>query len=159
MSKKNERTIRIRGFSYYTESPDPRDPSKIKRKVRLAARGTTVELSEEDIARGEELNAFANSPGDVITPNEQQAMDAEGNPADPAAGGSSVDPSEYDVVEVSDDDLDVYLTEAELNVPDTVALARGDKESAQRLIDAENRLSSNDPRKGVITGLEKILKA
>ncbi len=135
-----KRTVAIRAILYIEEKPDPKDPNRVRRHVRKASRGDTIDTADlltEDLNRLEESGAFGG-----------------GEAAAEESGGT---PDVINVVDVSDDELDQYLVEAEPNVGDTVALAGDDPESAQRVLDSENRVSSGDPRAGVVKGLEKII--
>ena len=124
-----ERQIKIRGFTYYTERGDG------QLVASFAKQGETVDLRKEDVERGEKYDAFGD-PSEI--------------PEAPATA--------FNVVDASDDELDEYLESNSPNVDDTVALAGNDPESAQRLLDAENRVSDGSPRQGVEDGLSKIIE-
>jgi hypothetical protein len=69
------------------------------------------------------------------------------------------DPALFDASEAGEDELVEYLQEHKPNAEATIALANGDPDTAQRLIDAEEAVATEEggePRKTVIEGLEKI---
>jgi hypothetical protein len=139
MSKTHEVTIRVGFFTYRAEVPDPRDPDKTVLRNRVANQGETIEVNEADYQRGLRNDAF----GD---PNEVEEVDG------PDGGFPGV-------AEVSDDELVEYLSEANLNAADTVALAEGDAENARRLIAAEEEIAADEgeePRKSVVEPLQKV---
>lgn len=129
-----EVTIKIRGFTYLKKVADPVNPDNETQVSAIAWRGETVEVSDADFEKGTALGAFVTG--------------------DEGEGGSAP----FSVVDASDDELDAYLEEEGPNVGDTVALAEGDPESAQRLLDAENRVTEDEPRQGVVDGLNKVIE-
>lgn len=134
----HEVKIKIRAFTYGQLVADPVNPDNQTLVSQVAMRGETVEVNDADYAKGVELGAFA---------------EADGEPID---GGSLVGRS---VVDLSDDELDELLETESPNVGETVALAGNDPESAQRILDAEERVTDGEPRQGVEDGLTKIIEA
>lgn len=128
-----EVTIRIRGFTYYKQVENPTDPDHKLTVAQFATRGQTLEVSDADFERGQEIDAFV--------------TDGEDGDA----------PTDFAVVDASDDELDEYLEENNPNVSETIALAGNDPESAQRLLESERRVTEGEPRQGVVDGLEKII--
>ena len=128
--------IKIRAFTYGQLVADPVNPDNETLVAQVAMRGDEVEVNDADYAKGVELGAFAEADGE------------------PVGGGSLVGRS---VVDLSDDELDELLETESPNVGETVALADGDPESAQRILDAEVRVTGDEPRQGVIEGLEKVI--
>ena len=128
-----EVTIAIRGFTYMREVPDPLDRDKSTYVSAFATRGQTVEVSDAEYEQGQALGAF--------TTNDEEAPEGA-----------------FSVVDASDDELDDYLNEESPNVSETVALAGNDPESAQRILDAEERVTDGEPRQGVEDGLTKIIE-
>src|SRR5688572_7800035 len=61
MADLTKRTAKHVYFRYNAEVPNPRDPGKTRIAVRTATRGQEVELMPEDLARGEEHDAFFTS--------------------------------------------------------------------------------------------------
>jgi hypothetical protein len=115
-----ERTIKILSFNY----------SDAEGNWRTAWQGQSVELSEEDIARGEEAGAFV---------TEEVAADE--------AGAISL--------ESTDEELEAFVKDAKISK--VVEAAGQDAEFAKRLLEAENAATGNDPRKGVVAGLAQIV--
>lgn len=129
------KTIKIRGFTYYKEVPHPSTPGDTIIQAAFATRGETVELSKTDVERGEAIDAFVS--------DEENAEEVA---------------QEFDVVEASDDEIEEYLENETPNIKKTVALAKGDPESAQRVLDAEKSVTGGAPRKGVEDGLTEIIE-
>lgn len=130
-----EKTIKIRGFTYYKRVPHPSEPDKEIVQAAFATRGETVALSETDVTRGEEIGAFVS--------DEEEAADVA---------------ADFNVVDASDDEIEEFLENETPNVKETIALAKGDKESAERVLDAERSLTGGAPRTGVDDGLTKIIE-
>jgi hypothetical protein len=95
---------------------------------RIAQRGAVIDLSEEEIARGEALEAI----GPVDAPLTE-------GPFDPA--------------QLSDEELQAWVGSAK--VAEVVSYA-GNATIASRLLEAEQN-RDGDPRKGVIEGIESVL--
>lgn len=134
-NKLTTKKIKIRGFTYYKRVPHPSEPDKEIVQAAFATRGDEVELSENDVKRGEEIGAFVNEEEDAV-----QAT------------------ADFNVVDASDDEIEEYLENENPNVKETVALANGDKESAERILAAERSLTGGAPRKGVEDGLTEIIE-
>jgi hypothetical protein len=124
--------IKARGFTYDREIEDPSGNKTVVRAY--ATRGQTVEVNDKDLSRGEEYSAF-------YSEEEDQAREALGG---------------RDVVSMSDDELQAWIEEDSPTVKEVVAAAGSDPESARRLLDAENAASGQDPREGVVKGLNKV---
>jgi hypothetical protein len=62
-----------------------------------------------------------------------------------------------DVGSASDEEIADHIEKNNLNVPETIALAGGRKDYAEKVLDAEGLASNNDPRKGVLTALERLM--
>mgnify|MGYP007067737297 FL=1 len=54
-------------------------------------------------------------------------------------------------------ELVLWLRDAEPNVNDTIEASEGDPERARMLLKAENIVTGNDPRKGVVQGLTAVI--
>lgn len=170
-----EKMIKHRLFTWFEETHDPTQPEDSGNTVlteRIARLGEVVDITNPTyIRRGEELDAF-------FTDDERKAIE-NGTYTGPAAeqvywhrnamaGQSAPPPSAVQAVEgegaldlASADAAQVaeYIEQNNLNVADTVALAGDDVESIEKVIDAENLATGNDPRKGVIDRLEAKLNA
>lgn len=155
--KLSKRKIRADFFAYKEEVE--RNGKKVV-TVRRAFRGDEVELSPENIKRGDAVNAFEplKSSKKAQTTKEDQAPVAGGDPAaDPS--GTSADPQVDgpDISSMSDDELSKFLEEREPNEGDTVAMAGDDPELAERLLSAESAATGGSPRKGVSERLQAII--
>lgn len=129
------RKVKARGHTYYVDVPHPSEPGAQIRKAAFATRGQEIEVSEEESERGDAFGAF-------FTGDEGEQVTAAAS---------------FSVVDASDDEIDDYLEEHSPNVAETVALAENDPESAERLLDAERRVTGDEPRAGVEKGLEAII--
>lgn len=127
-----ERTIAHKAFTYSVPAPHPTEPDKTILTERLARRGDTVDLDDRDVKRGEEHGAFV---------PEGQVLPEIGAPVDTTVG--------------SDDHLDDYVREH--GVSEIVEHAGGDPTVARRLLDAENRVTGNDPRSTLVDGLGAVI--
>lgn len=98
---------------------------------RYARKGETVELSDEDAARGDSDGAFVTEEDEAPAP--------------------TIGP------ESTDAELSEFVKGAK--VGEVVALAEGNPEFAHRLIAAETDATGGEPRKGVAKGLAAIVGA
>src|SRR5690349_4500350 len=99
--------------------------------IKLAGRGETIELSEREAERGDRLGAFT--------------------VAEPEAPAGGIGPDS------TDEELEAFAKGAK--VSEVVEAANGDAAFAQRLLEAENAATGNDPRKGVAEGLAAVVSA
>lgn len=129
--------IKIRAFPYYTEERDLTDPRGERTVMRenIAVRGQEVELSDVDLERAERF--------DAIQTDEDEAVEE--------ATGS------LDVATATPETLAEWIEEDEPTVDETVAAANDDPNVAQRLLDAEHLATGDEPRKGVVEGLNRII--
>lgn len=133
-----ERTVGIKAHTYVVEGKDARGRKKAVRKI--ARRGDSISVTEEESERGDALGAFVDSPGrEAPAPVETQ----EG----------------LILNEAGVDELVAWLEEKKPNVKDTVEAANGDTEAARRILQAEDTATGGDPRKGVVDRLGAILNA
>lgn len=130
-----ERTVKILAHSYKELVTDP--AGKKRMHVRVAHRGETVELSEEEAARGDELGSFLTGDEEI------------------SDNGKVVDENAFDATEAGEDELIDWIENQDPTVKETVEAAGGDPDVARRILDAEEEMA--DPRKGVIKGLGAIL--
>lgn len=121
-----EVTIRHRAFAYSVEVADG-----VTREV-LARRGETVNVSDEDYARGLETGAFVPDADDPQN-------------------------SELDLATASIQELAEWISEDKPKVQEVVDAAEGDADVASRLLDAENLVTGNQPRAGVLKGLTAVI--
>lgn len=160
-----ERTVLIAGFAYTEERPllfdaegritsdeeigtpvtDEHGEPVILKIRHLAKYGETVDFSDADIARGEEIGAF--DPPPIEIPN---VVTPQGAGDEPKGDGEPPAPAE---------DPEGWLREARPSVKDVLEAAGTDKELAQRLLDAEDAVTDGKPRKGVVEGLTALVDA
>lgn len=138
----HEVEIRIGQFVYYREVPDHRRPGETILKADVATRGQTIEVNQRDYDKGMRTGAFVGSV---------EETDETGQPE--AAGGFSAS-------EAGLDEIAAHIEENNLNVDDTVALAGDDPDVAERVLEAERQVATendDEPRKGVEDGLSKVI--
>lgn len=132
----NKVKIRIGQHSYFKEVPDPLRPDETIKVIAVANMGDEIEVDDAELERGSKLEAFV---GSVPEAEEEAAA--------------------FDVATAGVDEIVEYLREKKPTAKETVALAGGDPDIAQRVLDAELALASDeggDPRKSVVDPLEKI---
>jgi hypothetical protein len=128
-----ERTIRHVSFSYRVEAPDPMKPGETIFIEKKVAKGTTVDIPfEDDILRGEKFGAFE-------TPRDESVEEV------------------TSIRDLSDDELVAWIAEDHPKVSEVIDSAEGDPDLARRLLDAEDKATGGDSRKGVIEGLSAVL--
>jgi hypothetical protein len=123
-----ERTVTAVGFRY--EDTDG--------YIKLAQRGETINLSDEEAARGDRLGAFA-----------VESLPEAKRPVDATDDVVVIGPDS------TDEELEAFVKDAK--VGDVVDAAGQDGAFAQRLLEAENAATGNDPRKGVADGLAAVV--
>lgn len=128
--------IRIRAFPYYTPSVDPVS-GRDYREEKIAVRGEEVELSEDDYQRALRFDAIA-----LPDTSEQEA------PVDVA--------SNIEVATI--EEVAEWLKASKPTVDETVEAADDDPIKARKLLDAENLVTGRQPRAGVVTKLESVIK-
>lgn len=129
-----EVTIGIRAFPYYVDTPDPVNGGTFKTE-KIARRGETVELSDEDLARAKKFNAIQGE--DNSSP-------------DPGTGG-------FNLTTASVEDTAKWIEESKPTVDETVDAAEDDPNIAAKLLEAENLATGQQPRAGVQKGLQAII--
>lgn len=97
---------------------------------RTAWKGQTLDLSPEDTERGDADGAFVTAEAEAA----EEAVTI--------------------TVDSTDEQLVAFVKEA--NVPEVVDAAAGDTGMAQRLLQAENVATGNDPRATVVSGLAAV---
>lgn len=135
-------TVAARAFPYRIEEEHPYEPDKILPQDRTAMRGETVEVLPADYARGMRLNAFLKE-GETI---EQLT-----------SGTSGTTELQFSAADATDTELINWIKDDNPTVQQVVNASEGDGEVAARLLAAEVQATGNDPRKGVIAGLEAVV--
>lgn len=163
-----EKMIKHLMFTYFAPAPNRvqigGDDVLVERIARL---GEVVDIEDEvSLQRGEELGSFfTDEERKAVEDGTYNGEDSEAvyravegvrpvNPIQPVEGEGAQTEG------MSTEDLGEYIRENRLNVEDTVALAKdGDEDSINKVYDAENIATDNDPRKGVTDALDKKLAA
>lgn len=123
--------IKIRAFPYYTDEKDPVTGNDVRRE-HLAFRGDTVELSDEDLARAEKFDAIYKEGETETEPD--------------------TDPESVEA-------LAEWIKTAKPNVDEVVDRANGDPVLANKLLEAENLATGQQPRTTLEEDLLKIVNA
>lgn len=163
-----EKMIKVLLFTWFRNEPSAINPDEMARFEKLSRLGEVVDIDDElSLARGEELGAF-------FTDAEREAIEDETYtgedaltvyqargvtlPAEsliqPLAGGEGPLISRLSTEQLAD-----YIKENNLTAQQTIALSGEDTESIEKVLDAENIATDNDPRKSVVNALEKKLTA
>lgn len=138
-----EKTIKHLQFWY--NKPLKRDGRTVTAE-QIAYQGDTVDITDaEDLARGEDNGAF-------YTEAELAAFAGEAAPEE-ATGGNVERP---DFATASVDDIADWMEDSDATIPDVLEIANNDPELVNKLLEAENKIRSGDPRKGLVEGLTKI---
>lgn len=132
-------TIRHAGFQY-------EDADGVTRRVR---RGAVIEVGGADLERGKATGAFVEHH-DVPTPDLQgPEYGGEEQPVvlDPASANDALS-------EFGDDQLAQWVAE---NQPEDIAEAVVSLRDAQRVMQAENTVTNNDPRTSLMSLMEAVI--
>lgn len=164
-----EKMIRHLLYTYGREVPNPfhtegGNEPETHVVEGLARLGEVVDISRPyDLERGERLGAFYTdeeraaiedgSYRGADAPSIQQArLETAQQAIQPADGEGVADASSMSSEEIAD-----LIEEQKLNVQQTIALAGDDEDSINKVLDAENLATNNEPRSGVVKGLEAKL--
>jgi pyruvate/2-oxoglutarate dehydrogenase complex dihydrolipoamide acyltransferase (E2) component len=123
------RTIKFKSFVWEKKTQDY-NGSDVVAKV-MSKQGEEVDLPAEVIKYGESLGAF-------VTPEDEAAEAAE----------------TVDVAEMDEDELVNWVSES--TIPQIVNVAKTDPSLVSGLLQAENAATGNDPRTGLVAGLEQV---
>lgn len=135
--------VSTRAFPYRVEEEHPYQPGDILPQDRTAMRGETIEVLPADFARGMRLNAFLKA-GEKIE--------------DLGSGTSSESALQFSAKDATDTELINWIKDGNPVVQEVVDASEGDAETAARLLTAEVAATGNDPRKGVVAGLEAVIQ-
>jgi hypothetical protein len=122
--------IKIRAFPYYVDVEDPLT-GEDRRIEQIARRGDVVELSDKDLERAKRFDAVVDPDEDVPEPGPQPP------PGDTVEG------------------LAEWLRTEKPSVQEVLDRADGDPELAEKLIEAENLASGQQPRQNLVDKLKK----
>lgn len=163
MAQSNTKIIKHLLYTWFEEVEDPMSGGKALRE-RIARLGDKVTITRHaDVVRGERLGSFyTDSEAKAIEDGTYNGSDAEQvfaarsgvrvAPRVAPADGEHGDFAMMDAPQLAD-----HIASNKLNVQNTLALlpADADAEDCQKLLDAENIATGNDPRTGVVDVLEK----
>jgi hypothetical protein len=160
-----EKMIKVLLFTWFHNEPSAINPAETARLEKLARLGEVVDIDDDySLQRGEELGAFFTD--EERKEIEEETYAGEDAPAVYAALGVTAPP--VGLIEpaggegpmaLSVEALAEYITENNLNSEQTIALAGDDADSINKVLDAENIATDNEPRKSVVSALEKKLAA
>jgi hypothetical protein len=164
----NEKIIKVRLFTWFENVDSVVDPSVKDRVERINSMGDRVVINDDwSLQRGEDLDAFfSDEEAQQIVDGTYKGQYAEhlANMATHGLGQTpplvtSAEGEHGDAAGMSTEEMADYIKENKLNVSETVALASDDEDSINKVLDAENMATNNDPRKGVVDHLEAKLAA
>lgn len=166
-----EKLIRIGAFRYHNPEEVVRDGEEVEVLVeRTGFHCETVDIPrEEDIVRGESLNAFW-TPEEAVAHYAAMDMQVPWQGSVPeltqAAAETAAEPEEIEV-ELKDlpqqELVDWLMSTGQFDgnpkptVEEVVDASEGDAQLAEKLIAAEKTASGDAPRKGVVDGLQAII--
>lgn len=158
--------IKHRLFTWFEEVDSPVQPGTTVLAERIAHHGEEVDVTNDaHIRRGEELNAFyTDEEADAIRAGTYRGQDAEilyrrraGITPQPQI--EAIDDEGPQTQTLTTEELADYIKENNLSADQTVNLAGDDLESIERVLDAENIATDNDPRPDVVHHLEAKMRA
>lgn len=137
-------TVAVRAFPYRIEAEHQYEPGQVVYEDRTAYRGDEIEVLPFDHARGKRLGAFLK----------------EGQSVEDLGTGVTSSPTalQFSAQDATDTELINWIKDSNPTVQDVVDASEGDPETADRLLTAEHAATGNDPRKGVIAGLEAVIQ-
>jgi hypothetical protein len=133
-------TIAVRSFPYRIELPHPYEEGETMINDRIAMRGEEIEVLQPEYERGMRLDAFLKEGQKMeqVTGDQRQSL--------------------FSAVDATDTELINWIKDDNPTVQDVIDASEADAETALRLLSAENAATGNDPRKGVIAGLEAVVR-
>lgn len=139
-------TVATRAFPYRTEAEHPYEPDRIIAEDHTAHVGDVIEVLPMEFARGTRLNAFLkrNQNLEVLTGKEV-----------PEETGTEL---QFSAADATDTELINWIKDKGPRVQEVIDASEGDAETAARLLAAEAAATGNDPRKGVVMGLEAVVR-
>jgi len=142
-------------FTAQIETENPMFPGTKMRSERLYRLNEEVPvevLDDYNLSRGESLGSFYTD--EELEQGVPQAAALETGVAQIAEAGSGGDFSEMGEAELAD-----YLIKNKPTVDETVRMAGNDPDTAQRLLEAEHIATEDEPRAGVVKGLNAIIES
>ena len=135
--------VRVRSFAYDDIVDNPYQPGTKRVVQRVAVRGDQIDyekLSPRDQERADRFDVFYT----------QDEIDAKNGVVTSTSTTSALDTDDVQA-------LANWIKDDEPTITEVLELAGDDSELAKRLLDAENRATGNEPRKGVELGLQRII--
>lgn len=162
--------IRHRLVTWFDEFEDRLAPGGINRREHLAHKGEEVDIPDDEVERIKSVNTdydppfYTDDEADQIRKGTYNGRDRElllaaRSGVRPASQVEPVEGEHGDASGMDAAELANYIVENKLNVDQTVSLAGDDEDSINKVLDAENIATDNDPRKGVVDRLEAKLNA
>jgi len=139
-------TVKVRAFVWHDVQDNPYNTDQKVVIPKVSVRGDELDpedLSPYDRDRAERHGVFY---------TEEELERAETGSVD--ENGEFV---EKEVGEMSAEELATWIKEDEPTVNDLLELAGDDPSQAQKILEAENIATSNDPRKSLVAGLTKVI--
>jgi len=163
-----QKIIKHRLFTWFEVTPNPVDPSGpdvLTERINIA--GDDVDITNEDyVKRGEDLDAFyTDEEADKIRAGTYAGTDADQVYYLRSGGQTAphnlphISPADGEAGNLSVEELADKIRNEKLNVEQTVALAADDLASIEKVLDAENLATDNEPRRGVVDRLEAKMSA
>ena len=139
-------TVTARAFPYRVEAEHPYEPDRVIAEDHTAHVGDVIEVLPLEFARGTRLNAFLkrNQNLAVLTGKEV-----------PEETGTEL---MFSAADATDTELINWIKDKGPRVQEVIDASEGDPETAARLLAAEAAATGNDPRKGVVMGLEAVVR-
>ncbi len=151
-----EQTIKHLQFWYMQETPIPGSEDTVMVE-RIGRRGETVEITEDnDLQRGEEQDAFMSDEEKQAFENEADPFAVEQSEEASAAAPAELQAGEFDWENASAEDMADHMEENNMTVNQVLDVAHANPEKIDEILEAENIVTGDSPRKGVVEGIQKI---
>lgn len=154
-----ERTVKHLSIRYWEEAEHPFQVSSETGRPLKTLQLRTAQFGEKvNIERKEDLKRLEHY-GAIATQEEQDELDAVADQTalEQLGAESSGDESDGELSGKTTEELGEWIRENGPTVNDLLQAANDDPDLAERLIDAENLATNNDPRTTLIEGLAKIM--
>jgi hypothetical protein len=147
-----EQTIKLLQFWYMKEIPVPGGDTAMVEQI--ARRGETVDITDDyDLQRGEEQDAF-------MSDEEKEAFETEVSPyaLEQSEEASAAAPAAeaFDWENASAEDMADHMEDQNMTVNQVLEVAHAHTDVLDEILEAENIVTGDSPRKGVTEGIAKI---
>jgi hypothetical protein len=139
-------TVSVRAFPYRVEMEHPYEPGKVIAEDRTALVGEVIEVLPPEFHRGMTLRAFLRDDQDINILTGREV---------PNETGTEL---QFSARDATDTELINWIKDKGPKVQEVIDASEGDAETAARLLTAEGAATGNDPRKGVVMGLETVVR-